>query len=1570
MGYNSKEIKTISTARKLATPKDAIVSQDGQHKYAGQITKIQGDQSGTPITMKGVRDYLKGVDNLGNTQMMYPGAEYFFPGSSVTEYPMKRQLGGPTPPEDWGAFLAYNITAPENRQAREGWTYGDSNEYDHYGMWDALGKPSNFEEALKNNPDWVPNEDDDMYHGFSVNPRTGVWLKDYKAGEGVTPGSTGWMEANQHYLNTESYDNFNLVYDRDLERMRYLPKEKIGGFVYQPGGVTYGTPEYAAAYRQGKVARQVGDEFIMPTPQAWEDAAEKYAVTSTKSNAVLTPEQLDYVTKTSPSVDRKSFRPALGEVDPGVGYGNKYDEIIGYQRYPNWDALSEDQKRNINTSGPIGNAIKSKAGFGKDYYKENDNYGLSDFGRFLYESSPISAGQRIAQGNGDVWDFVELAATPFGLGVAGKSAKVLKQGSKALAKTNLARDVANTVKHAPTFVKDVISESATAGKLKLPKYGHVGRLEAQGFDELAAQKDHLLNKHLTDVQKADAPAGAWLQVIDPNNKMTLKEFQNYLLLESKSGKGAKQFIYDKVNKADVKKLQGKNLPESVKEGMSFGPGEYGTYQKAYDAGALDDIEKFTEGKITAEKANYILNKYQNNPSSVINDVVAVEDYKNITKFLQSKPNLYNANETINPTLTREIRATGKKIEGSNENIYAKIEKALTNPEHTRKRLGFIPADNLPFEEGGYMKKGGLQKQKNSKFTNKNIQSSINRLFKRNEMLFGPKGKKYYKPFAEGGSTNNINMKKLTDKEIAFPQQPTAAEFYARGFVPNAPVGFYRQGGISPAEAYPQQPPADIFFSGYPWQPKYEEGGPIFVQDNTNVATSKPSEKDLKFMADRLKQLKKLNLDGDYTTVAVPDRDSSFDGDSTRFYTGHYRNGKTPYKRDLGNLAGVSDRVNAWDILDAVESGAARVYQDTSAVEANRDWLGYRKGGMTMPEAFPQQPTAKYFFSGFPWESKYEEGGPTSSAPQDMNSIDAQTKYKKDSLLKFLRSNTMNAIAKEEGEGMEEEMMKQMMGRFNVGGFPDQGQPVYEKNPYTQKKMNYYQNAADDSMAGLKSGIPQLGLQLASSFDNFNAGLKDAKAQRLAPFTASDQYMGTGPNVSTETPFQGTEVDINSGAGNFDWNSPGGYNESGGYNTYAPGGEWTWADEWEQKDRTSKLRSALKEKTGTELNPDLSYDDLVAMGTKEGIIKMSDVNQGTQAGNLYPIPGRGRGYTPYGDYRYKIKGHSSAPIFSNMNQGTGTGYPNMSNLTPEQQAAMQQQYADMGFDLEYSEKKGLLRDALGLDARVKRLKITKRPGSGSSSGSGPGNSDSRLPNQQKYTTSSGREKSSADYDLPVTVDYSAFPNQQPVYDELSPYVRSSNYLNTGNTQAPAGYNPYPVSTAADEPLNFNVDPNLEKLAEENAVTPENRLGGLNRFFGGGFPGLNRSDDSMTVTQRGPSIFNPNATEGIMQGVTGILENAQQRNIANKQIANNQGADATFVKDQQSNPGNWTFNEGYFDPKNTGAKNIGVQSYMDTNINQDLNYGRYGGQGQDADYVWMTDEDMEQFMAMGGTFQIFE
>jgi hypothetical protein len=97
MSYNRKAItdalSKMNKARKPKQVNDIIMDPEGQNKFPGLPTRIPSDS----ITMETTPYPVLGVDNFGNQQMMYPGANYIFPGADyVDEYPMM-QIGGQRP---------------------------------------------------------------------------------------------------------------------------------------------------------------------------------------------------------------------------------------------------------------------------------------------------------------------------------------------------------------------------------------------------------------------------------------------------------------------------------------------------------------------------------------------------------------------------------------------------------------------------------------------------------------------------------------------------------------------------------------------------------------------------------------------------------------------------------------------------------------------------------------------------------------------------------------------------------------------------------------------------------------------------------------------------------------------------------------------------------------------------------------------------------------------------------------------------------------------------------------------------------------------------------------------------------------------------------------------------------------------------------------------------------------------------------------------------------------------------------------------------------------------------------
>lgn len=128
--------------------------------------------------------------------------------------------------------------------------------------------------------------------------------------------------------------------------------------------------------------------------------------------------------------------------------------------------------------------------------------------------------------------------------------------------------------------------------------------------------------------------------------------------------------------------------------------------------------------------------------------------------------------------------------------------------------------------------------------------------------------------------------------------------------------------------------------------KAQAGVTAAKADKTRVA--RPQVKDIQKEKKDAADLKKIK--GKYTAIAIPDKESSFKGDSVRYYPGQRSgSGAVPYIRDLGKLRGVTGASDK-DFLKVSRSKSARTYQDTTAVKANRKFMGNQKnGGVTKAE---------------------------------------------------------------------------------------------------------------------------------------------------------------------------------------------------------------------------------------------------------------------------------------------------------------------------------------------------------------------------------------------------------------------------------------------------------------------------------------------------------------------------------------------------------------------------------------------------------------------------------------------
>lgn len=202
---------------------------------------------------KVLRDWTYGK-TIGMLQEQDGGVPYNTSGPVVEQERLEEYPEGEAPkiyghePEDYKQFLAYSETAPENRRAYSDYVYGDPDTYDQYGFWESIGKPKDWDAALKAKDEsgeqlLYPDPYDNMYHGFSVNPNTGVFLKSGKPG--FKEGDTTWMEIAGHYLSPRAQED-TPVFDPELGRFKYIPAENDGGYIE-----TELTPEEIRVYREG-----------------------------------------------------------------------------------------------------------------------------------------------------------------------------------------------------------------------------------------------------------------------------------------------------------------------------------------------------------------------------------------------------------------------------------------------------------------------------------------------------------------------------------------------------------------------------------------------------------------------------------------------------------------------------------------------------------------------------------------------------------------------------------------------------------------------------------------------------------------------------------------------------------------------------------------------------------------------------------------------------------------------------------------------------------------------------------------------------------------------------------------------------------------------------------------------------------------------------------------------------------------------------------------------------------------------------------------------------------------------
>ena len=129
-------------------------------------------------------------------------------------------------PADYTQFEKFHKSLPSNLQDSN-YKYNDPNNYNLYGMWEGAGKPLSFNDVKDG--ELFPLQDDGTYHGFSVNPNTGEFLKPKNH-------KSTWMEVRESQLNPNLQDQ--RIIQNENGRLQYVPRTMRDGGKYLPTAVS------------------------------------------------------------------------------------------------------------------------------------------------------------------------------------------------------------------------------------------------------------------------------------------------------------------------------------------------------------------------------------------------------------------------------------------------------------------------------------------------------------------------------------------------------------------------------------------------------------------------------------------------------------------------------------------------------------------------------------------------------------------------------------------------------------------------------------------------------------------------------------------------------------------------------------------------------------------------------------------------------------------------------------------------------------------------------------------------------------------------------------------------------------------------------------------------------------------------------------------------------------------------------------------------------------------------------------------------------------------------------------
>jgi hypothetical protein len=221
-GLNTANIITGGTSKGLMSAARVVgnagarnasrVLASGSHKL-NRVSRVANNYTKPIDTSRNIRNTLDG-NNLNTEFGGYSDNTRLAP--VVRPVKPKMQNGGELP-EDYEQFKKFQETLPNNLKDSN-YKYNDPNSYDLYGMWDASNKPNSFSDVKDS--DLFPLQDDGTYHGFSVSPKTGEFLKPKNH-------PSTWMEVYQAQFNPDLQNQ--AIIQNEKGRLQYVPRTMQDG---------------------------------------------------------------------------------------------------------------------------------------------------------------------------------------------------------------------------------------------------------------------------------------------------------------------------------------------------------------------------------------------------------------------------------------------------------------------------------------------------------------------------------------------------------------------------------------------------------------------------------------------------------------------------------------------------------------------------------------------------------------------------------------------------------------------------------------------------------------------------------------------------------------------------------------------------------------------------------------------------------------------------------------------------------------------------------------------------------------------------------------------------------------------------------------------------------------------------------------------------------------------------------------------------------------------------------------------------------------------------------------------